>query len=536
MVDPAVRVIINDLVCEGCGDCSVQSNCLSVEPLETEFGRKRTINQSTCNKDTSCLKGFCPSFVTVEGGQLRGKARQKEAGPSPYDGGELPEPLLPATADAYGIVVAGVGGTGVITIGQLLGMAAHIEGKGIVTQDAAGLAQKGGATWSHVLIGDTPDEIHTTRVGMAAADLVIGCDPIVAAGKETVLRMRQGRTRVALNAHGTPTAAFVKNGSWANPSDACAVEIANAIGAGQLGTFNADAASTKLMGDSIYTNPMLLGYAWQKGWIPLGLESLLRAIELNAVAVDSNKAAFEWGRQAAHDLARVEQLLAPAQVLTFKPRETLESLVARRLEFLAAYQNAAYGREYQAFVERVRAVEAPLGKSGLAEAVARSLFKLMAYKDEYEVARLHTETGFQERIAAMFEGDYKVNYHLAPPLLAKRNAKGELVKRKYGPAMALGFRALAKLRGLRGTALDVFGHTAERRSERALIGQYRASIEQVLAGLTTANHALALEIATVPEQIKGFGHVKERNLAIARERWQALMARWSAPQEARQAA
>ncbi|TFZ02008.1 indolepyruvate ferredoxin oxidoreductase family protein [Ramlibacter humi] len=535
MVDPAVRVVINDLVCEGCGDCGVKSNCLSVEPLETEFGRKRTINQSTCNKDTSCLKGFCPSFVTVEGGRL--KAKEKAKAVSPYELGELPEPTLPAIHGAYGIVVAGVGGTGVITIGQLLGMAAHIEGKGIVTQDAAGLAQKGGATWSHVLVGDSPEAIHTTRVGMAAADLVIGCDPIVAAGKETALRMRQGRTHVALNAHATPTAAFVRNTGWANPADACTAEIAKAVGDGAVGAFNADAAATKLMGDSIYTNPMLLGYAWQKGWVPIGREALMRAIELNAVAVDANKAAFEWGRQAAHDPARVEKLLTPAQVIELKKRETLETLVARRVEFLTAYQSAAYAREYQAFVEKVRAAEAPLGKTSLAETVARYLFKLMAYKDEYEVARLHTETGFQERVAAMFEGDYKVNYHLAPPLLAKRNEKGELVKRKYGPAMALGFRALAKLRGLRGTALDVFGYTEERRTERALIGEYRRSIEEVLAKLSPANHALALEIAAIPEQIRGFGHVKERHLAAARPRWDELMARWRQPAESvRQAA
>jgi len=535
MVDPAVRVVINDLVCEGCGDCGVQSNCLSVEPLETEFGRKRTINQSTCNKDTSCLKGFCPSFVTVEGGKLKGKAKSSQA-PSPASFGELPEPQAPALQGAYGIVVAGVGGTGVITIGQLLGMAAHIEGKGIVTQDAAGLAQKGGATWSHVLIGNSAEDIHTTRVSMAAADLVIGCDPIVTAGKETVLRMREGRTHVALNSHSTPTAAFVKNAGWANPAEACTAEIANAVGVQGMGAFNADAAATKLMGDTIYTNPMLLGYAWQKGWIPLGLEAMLRAIELNAVAVDSNKAAFAWGRCAAHDPARFEQLLTPAQVIELKKRETLDSLVARRVEFLTAYQNAGYAREYQAFVEKVRAAEAPLGKTSLAETVARYLFKLMAYKDEYEVARLHAETGFQERIASMFEGDFKVNYHLAPPLLARRNEKGELVKRKYGPAMGLGFKMLAKLRGLRGTALDPFGRTEERRTERALIGEYRASVEQVIAGLDAGNHSLALEIAAIPEQIKGYGHVKERNLAAARQRWEALMQRWGRPAAERRAA
>jgi indolepyruvate ferredoxin oxidoreductase len=534
MVDPAVRVVINDLVCEGCGDCSVKSNCLSVEPLETEFGRKRTINQSTCNKDTSCLKGFCPSFVTVEGGQLKKKAKDKAV--SPFELGPLPEPQLPATHGAYGIVVAGVGGTGVITIGQLLGMAGHIEGKGIVTQDSAGLAQKGGATWSHILIGDRQDDIRTTRVGMAAADLVIGCDPIVSAGKETVLRMREGRTHVALNSHSTPTAAFVKNSEWANPSDACVGEIAKAVGAEAVGAFNADVAATKLMGDSIYTNPMMLGYAWQKGWIPLGRESLMRAIELNAVAVDNNKAAFEWGRRAANDWASVEKLLAPAQVIEFKKRETLESLVARRAEFLADYQNAAYANAYREFVEKVRLAEAPLGKTILAETVARSLFKLMAYKDEYEVARLHTETGFHERIAAMFEGDYKLNYHLAPPLTAKRNEKGELQKRKFGPAMHTAFRFLSKLKGLRGTSFDIFGRTEERRTERALIGEYRHSIEQVLAKLADNNHSLALEIARIPEQIKGFGHVKERNLAAARLQWGELMRQWQLPRPQREAA
>lgn len=534
MVDPAVRVVINDLVCEGCGDCGVQSNCLSVEPLETEFGRKRTINQSTCNKDTSCLKGFCPSFVTVEGGQLKKKAKDQAA--SPYSLGELPEPVLPAMNGAWGIVVAGVGGTGVITIGQLLGVAGHIEGKGIVTQDAGGLAQKGGATWSHVLISDHPDDIRTTRVSMAGADLIIGCDPIVTAGKETVLRMREGRTHVALNSHSTPTAAFVKDANWANPADACAAEIVKAVGPAGVSAFNADAAATKLMGDSIYTNPMMLGYAWQKGWIPLGLDSLMRAIELNAVAVDNNKAAFTWGRQAAHDWASVEKLLAPAQVIEFKKRETLEHVVARRAEFLTDYQDAAYAATYSAFVEKVRLAEAPLGKTALTEAVARYLFKLMAYKDEYEVARLHTQTGFQERIAAMFEGDYKVNFHLAPPMIAKRNEKGELQKKKFGPAMLMGFKVLARLKGLRGTALDVFGRTGERRTERALIGQYRASIDEVLSALDPGRHPLAVEIARIPEQIKGYGHVKERNLTAARTRWDTLMRQWRDPQAAREAA
>jgi indolepyruvate ferredoxin oxidoreductase len=534
LVDPAKRVVINELVCEGCGDCGVQSNCLSVEPLETEFGRKRQINQSTCNKDYSCVKGFCPSFVTVEGGQLKKKGKGK--GASPFELGALPEPLLPVLKQAWGIVVAGVGGTGVITIGQLLGVAAHLEGKGIVTQDAGGLAQKGGATWSHVLIGATQDDIRTTRVSMAAADLIIGCDPIVTAGKETVLRMREGRTHVALNAQGTPTAAFVKNANWQNPSDQCVADITRAVGEAGVGLFNADAVAGKLMGDTIYVNPMILGYAWQKGWIPLGRESLLRAIELNAVAVENNKTAFEWGRQAAHDRARVEALLSPGQVVEFKKRETVESLVARRMEFLTAYQDAAYAAQYQAFVEKVRATETPLGKTTLTESVARYLFKLMAYKDEYEVARLHTDTAFLDKINGMFEGDFKLNYHMAPPLIAKKNAKGELIKQPFGPAMMTAFKLLARLKGLRGGAFDIFGKTEERKTERALIGEYRASIEEVLKSLSAANHATAVEIARIPEQIKGFGHVKERHLKAARQNWSALMAAYRAPQGTRQAA
>ncbi len=536
MVDPAVRVVINDLVCEGCGDCSVQSNCLSVEPLETEFGRKRTINQSTCNKDTSCLKGFCPSFITVEGGQLKKKDKKQAA--SPFELGPVPEPRVPEpeAGGAWGIVVAGVGGTGVITIGQLLGVAAHMESKGIVTQDAAGLAQKGGATWSHVLIGRTQDDIRTTRVSMAAADLIIGCDPIVAANKETVNRMREGRTHVALNSHATPTAAFVKNSGWQNPEARCAEDIARAVGTEGLAAFDADGVAGKLMGDTLYVNPMILGYAWQKGWVPLTRDSLMRAIELNNVQVENNKIAFEWGRQAAHDWSRVEKLLAGAstgaQVIEFKKRETLDTLIGRRVEFLTGYQNAAYADTYKAFVQQVQQAENTLGKTTLSEAVARYLFKLMAYKDEYEVARLHTDPAFLKRIEGMFEGDYTLNYHLAPPATAARNEKGELQKKKYGPSMLRNFRILAKLKGLRGTAFDIFGKTEERQTERALIQQYRASIEEVLKSLNADNHATAVEIARIPEQIKGYGHVKERNLHAARARWAELMEAYRQPSAA----
>ncbi|WP_372656990.1 indolepyruvate ferredoxin oxidoreductase family protein [Hydrogenophaga sp.] len=533
LVDPAKRVVINELVCEGCGDCGVQSNCLSIEPLETEFGRKRSINQSTCNKDYSCVKGFCPSFVTVEGGQLRKKAVAGKAA-AQTDSPRVPLPALPALgAEAYGIVVTGVGGTGVITIGQLLGVAAHLEGLGIVTQDAGGLAQKGGATWSHVLIGRDQDNIRTTRVGAASADLILGCDPIVSANKETLQRLRAGRTRAALNASATPTAAFVTQPDWQNPAQACVDALVHNLGESAVGVFNAEAAASALMGDSIYTNPMMLGYAWQKGWIPLGLEALQRAIELNAVAVANNKAAFEWGRLAAHDprafQTRVDAASGREQVIQFKKRDTLETLVARRLAFLTDYQNRAYAEQYQAFVEQVRAVEAPLGKTSLSEAVARNLFKLMAYKDEYEVARLHSDKAFHARIASQFEGDFKLHVHLAPPMVAKKNDRGELQKRPFGPFMFKVFAVLARFKGLRGTAWDVFGRTEERRIERELIQEYRACIQELLPTLDATNHALALELARIPEHIKGYGHVKMRHLAAARSRWDGLRAQWRKP-------
>ena len=530
MVDPAVRVIINEAVCEGCGDCSAQSNCLSVEPLETDLGRKRTINQSTCNKDQSCVKGFCPSFVTVKGGQLRKKARQHTA-PDLSSMGELPEPELPSLTrgvypGGYGIVVAGVGGTGVITIGQLLGMAAHIEGKGIVTQDSAGLAQKGGATWSHVLIADKQHDIRTTRVSTAAADLVLGCDPIVSAGKETMSRMRPGRTRVAMNGLATPTAAFVKNGAWANPSEGCVQDILHALGdePRNLGAFDANQVSTQLLGDSIYINPMVMGYAWQRGWIPLTREAIMRAIELNGVQVQANQQAFEWGRWCAHDGEKVQALVQPAQTVVFHGRESFQAILHKRMALLADYQNKAYAKRYLDFVQEVQQKTS----AQVAEAVARNLYKLMAYKDEYEVARLHADPAFLQRIADQFEGDFTLQYHLAPPLIAKRNDKGELIKQPFGASMLWGFKLLSRLRFLRGTWLDVFGYTEERRTERALITEYQASIQEVMAHFTPSKHALALEIARIPEKIKGYGHVKERHLKAAREQWDGLMNAWRA--------
>lgn len=528
LAEPDERIVINELVCEGCGDCGVQSNCLSVEPVETEFGRKRRINQNTCNKDFSCAKGFCPSFVTVKGGQLKKAAKPKKAGPDALPPVPEPTPAAALTDESWGIVVAGVGGTGVITIGQLLGMAAHLEGKGVVTQDAGGLAQKGGATWSHIQIADRPETIRTTKVDTAKADLVIACDAIVGASKYTLTVMQPERTFVALNTHGTPTAAFVRNADWQSPGGRCETALRETVGGGLVGAFDAERAAEQLLGDTIYTNPLLLGYAWQQGRIPLGHAALMRAIELNGVQVDNNKAAFEWGRRCAHDLRAVEALYAAQQVIQIVKKPSLDEMLKTRVEFLTAYQDAAYAETYRAFVEKVRAAEQPLGSTKLAEAVARYLFKLMAYKDEYEVARLHTDASFTAKIAAQFEGDFKLEHHLAPPLFAKRNDKGELVKRRYGPWMRHAFALLAKFKGLRGTALDPFGRTEERRTERALIGEYRASIEELLQGLSAERLPLALEIARIPEDIRGYGHVKERHLSAARTKWADRMTAWRA--------
>ncbi len=531
LAEPDRRVAINPLVCEGCGDCSEQSNCLSVEPLETEFGRKRTINQSSCNKDFSCLKGFCPSFVTVEGG----KPRKAAALPSPSlqslgDPGEpqVPDPVQAdrAGGGCYGILVAGIGGTGVITIGQLLGVAAHIEGKGIVTQDAAGLAQKGGATWSHVLIANDPAQIHTTRVAMAEAELILGCDPIVAADRETLARVRRDRTFVALNTHGAPTAALVHQPQWEFPQAACRQALEQAAGPSQVAGFDADALARRLLGDSIYANPMMLGFAWQKGWIPLRRESLLRAIELNDVAVEQNKTAFEWGRQAAANPQQLAALASTEQVIAFARRPGLEQLLRTHGEFLTAYQNAAYAASHRELVERVAKAESALGSTRLSEAVARTLFKLMAYKDEYEVARLHADPAFERSLREQFDGDFKLRYHLAPPMLSRMGPDGRPRKIEFGPWMGRAMRLLRHGKVLRASWLDPFGRTEERRAERALIQRYRDTVEQLLARLHADNLPLALRVAELPARIGGYGPVKQRSMQQVLPQWDALLQQW----------
>jgi indolepyruvate ferredoxin oxidoreductase len=526
MVDPAIRVLINEEVCEGCGDCGVQSNCISIEPLETELGRKRTINQSTCNKDVSCVKGFCPSFVTIEGGTLKKPVSISKNAFVDNASHGLSEPVpidLSCYAHGYGIVVAGVGGTGVITIGQLLGYAAHIEGLGIVTQDSAGLAQKGGATWSHILIANEQKNICTTRVSTLSADLVMVCDPIVGTSKETILKIAAGRTKVVLNTHTTPTAQFVKDTQWKDPSDKCKENLLQSLAGVQtdLGGFDAYHLATSELGDSIFVNPLVLGYAWQKGWIPLRRESLIRAIELNAVSVEKNKLAFEIGRSAAIDESiQANKAKDEYKIISFTQKDKLATLLPNRVKRLIDYQNKAYADTYQLFVEEVNK---KLGEK-IATVVAKNLYKLMAYKDEYEVARLHLSSSFNDRIKQMFEGNYTVNYHLAPPLLAKRNEKDELIKQKMTPYVTWLFKLLVSLKSLRATPLDIFGLTSERQMERLLIKQYKTSIQELMCSKQGEGFTeLALKIASIPESIKGYGHIKERAVEQAQQKWSELM-------------
>jgi len=534
MPDPPKRVVINELVCEGCGDCSVQSNCLSVVPVETEFGRKRTIDQSQCNKDFSCLKGFCPSFVTVHGGKLR----KSKAGAGDVGFAELPEPPVAPTDTPYSILVTGVGGTGVVTIGALLGMAAHLENKGCSVLDMTGLAQKYGAVVSHVRIARTPEDVHAVRIAAGRANLLLGCDLVVASGTEALGKIDSELTKAVVNSHESPTAAFVANPDLAFPGDALARAVSEATGDGNDWYVDATGIATTLLGDSIATNLFMVGYALQKGLIPVSLEAVERAIELNGVAVDFNKQALLWGRRTAHDPEAVERIARPEQQAVETPARTLDETVARRREFLTGYQDDAYAARYEALVRRVQDAERERtpARHGLAEAVARYYFKLLAYKDEYEVARLHTESGFLERIERMFEGDYRVELHLAPPLLARRDPEtGHLRKRSFGPWVLDVFGLLAKLRRFRGTRFDVFGRSPERRTERRLIVDYEHTVEEILAALDQDNHEAAVGLASVPERIRGYGHVKERHLEEAKAREAELLEAFRHPERTRAA-
>ncbi len=520
------RVIINELVCEGCGDCSKKSNCLSVTPVETEFGRKRRIDQSSCNEDFSCVKGFCPSFVTVEGVRPR---RPKNTDPKAIVGRPIAEPVPLAIDAPWNVLVTGVGGTGVITIGAILAMAAHLEGKGCSTLDMAGMAQKGGPVTTHLRFAPRPEDLHAVRISSRAADVVLGCDLVVAAGKEALGVIAPGHTRVVLNSEETITGAFIRDPDFRIPGLGLAAVVGDVAGKEQVETIAATQIATRLLGDSIGTNLFMVGYAWQKGLIPLASDSIDRAIALNGAAVEMNRTAFRLGRLAAADRSAVEALLprekASSPLGHRVASQSLDEIVARRTAFLTAYQNARYAQDYADTIARVRAREkAVTGREGkLSEAVARNLFKLMAYKDEYEVARLYTDGTFARQLADTFDGAGKLTFHLAPPLLAKPDPHtGEPRKVTFGPWMMRAFGVLARLKGLRGTRFDPFGYTGERRTERALIGEYRAHVEAALAALTPASHAAAVAIAAVPEDIRGYGHVKERSIERARGRWAQL--------------
>ncbi|WP_422802390.1 indolepyruvate ferredoxin oxidoreductase family protein [Telluria beijingensis] len=528
--DPARRMVINPAVCEGCGDCGVQSNCLSILPLETEFGRKRQIEQSSCNKDYSCVEGFCPSFVSVLGGALRKPASvalslaDLERALAAY-----PEPRPQALAKPFEILVAGVGGTGVVTVGALITMAAHLEGKGASTLDFMGFAQKGGAVLSHVRVAQSPARLNQVRIDLRQADAVFACDLVVAAMPDSLSVMREGHTVVVANDREIPTADFTRERDATINKEGLLEKLGMAAGADRLRRLDAHETAARFLGDPIGGNILLMGYAWQAGLVPVGLPALMRAIELNGVAIDMNKRAFTLGRLAAADMGALEKLdRTGVKVVQFTPPKSLADTVALRSAFLAKYQDTAYAARYEQAVAAVERRESELDAGGarrLSKLVARNLFKVMAYKDEYEVARLHADPAFREQIAASFEGDYKLAFHLAPPLLA-RSKPGSTVPRKMrlGGWMMPVFGVLARCKSLRGGPLDVFGYTAERRRERALRDRYLAFAGTLADSLRADNLDAALALAQLPDGVRGYGHVKLAALDKFDADWERLLA------------
>ena len=527
--DPDKRVFINAAVCEGCGDCGVKSNCVSVQPLDTEFGRKRRIDQSACNKDFTCVDGFCPSFVTIVG--ARAKARAARSAPPP-----CPEPQRPRVdSKPYAILVSGVGGTGVVTIGAVIVMAAHLEGKGAAAIDMAGLAQKGGAVFSHIKIAAQPEDIHAVRVGAGEADLVLGGDLVAAGAKAALATMRANATAALVDSAELFPGDFTRRPDFDLPAERVKASIRARCGDGAR-FVEASAAASALFGATTAANMVLLGYAYQAGLLPVGATALRRAIELNGEAPATNLAAFDWGRAISADPAALAPFIRPAPA---GGDDSLAALLDRRAAFLTDYQDRAYAGRYRACValaakaERERAT----GGDAFAKTVARGLFKLMAYKDEYEVARLYSDGAFAEELKNAFDGDLKLTFYLAPSWLAGRDAGGgEPKKIVYGSWMMTGLRVLAKLRRLRGTRFDPFGYLPERRIERQMIVDYEALVGELCGGLTPDNRDLAVALAALPETIRGFGHVKTKSIAAAEEERRRLLDLWRAPPERRQAA
>ncbi|NNE20975.1 MAG: indolepyruvate ferredoxin oxidoreductase family protein, partial [Rhizobiales bacterium] len=438
----------------------------------------------------------------------------------------LPEPELPKLDQPWSVMVTGIGGTGVVTVGQLLGMAAHLEGKGAGIIDMAGLSQKNGAVVTHLKLAAKPADIASIRIAAGGADLILGCDMVTSASERILSRASRDHTYAVINSHEQMPAQFTRDADFELPSDKMGLQIEARTRPGGAEFVNATRIATALLGDSIAANLFTLGYAYQNGLIPLGAAAIDKAIALNGVAVKMNQQAFLWGRRAAHDLAAVEAVIGRSS--SDQPRkQTLDEITEERVAFLTGYQDADYANQYREFVEDVRVTEADVAPDStrLSEAVARYLFKLMAYKDEYEVARLYTGKPFADQLAKTFKGDYTLKFHLAPPLIARRDsATGKPVKQAFGPAMMSVFKILALLKGLRGTAFDIFGYTAERKRERALISEYRHTISEILNSLDTKNLSLAVDIASIPEHIRGYGHIKERHLAEAKTRESELLA------------
>ena len=529
--DPDKRVIINELVCEGCGDCSVQSNCISVQPVETEFGRKRRIDQSNCNKDFSCLKGFCPSFVTVHGPKMR-KAEGAAGAADPLDG--VPEPQPFPLNGGWSAIIDGVGGTGVVTVGAVLGMAAHLEGKGCGMIDMAGLAQKGGSVFTHVRIAQTPDDIHAIRVSAGKADLILGCDLVVSGAKKVISAVRQDHAIFVANTAEIMPGEFARSPDFSLPVERLKKAIREAAGAERSHFFDATRTASALFGNSLGANMFMLGFAYQHSGLPVSAEAVEKAIEINGEAVAMNVAAFRWGRRAAHQPEFVRSLVASKDSPAGPPiATTLEDIIGRRSAFLKAYQSRRYARRYERNVAQVRAAEekASPGSTVVTEAAARNLFKLMAVKDEYEVGRLYTDGSFQRQLTTQFESFERLEFHLAPPILGRKGPDGKPRKSSFGPAMMKGFRVLAALRRLRGTPLDIFGYTDERRMERRLLAQYRKDLELIQTQLQPAKIEAAAALASLPATIRGYGHVKQASVARAAGERNRLVERLKAPAE-----
>jgi indolepyruvate ferredoxin oxidoreductase len=515
--DPDRRVFINDAVCEGCGDCSVKSNCVSVEPIETEYGRKRVINQSSCNKDYSCVNGFCPSFVSVIGGELK---KPKVTGLDELIS-DLPMPKVGTVESEYNILVTGVGGTGVLTIGGILGMAAHVDGLVSNSLDMTGLAQKGGAVLSHVRLGKEIEILRTPHIMTGCADLLIACDLVVAASPNAIECVRSDRAKSVINGHNSPVSAFVEN----NQIDFKQEELKRAIETHTLDTdrhyVEATELATILLGDGIATNMFMMGYAWQLGLIPLSFNAINKAIELNGVAIKANQTTFACGRMAAHDMDSLKDFVEPYISTNFHEdiSENVSDVIEKRTKNLIDYHNETYANKYMKLINKVGEKD----QDKIYEAVARSYFKLLAIKDEYEVARLYTNGDFLKKLNVQFDGDYKLKFHMAPPIFEKKNDAGEVQKREFGPWMMMSLKLLAKLKFLRGTIFDVFGYSDERKMERSLIKEYEHLVPKVLDRLSKENYQLCLEILELPLSYKGYGHVKEKNVGKAKKRQEKLL-------------